>query len=606
MLVANAFAGEFSLSYGMHPSHIDNAEQERQQQQQAQQQQQQQAAVYHPSHAAMSLAGGLYGPASGRFSPPFSPHHPHSLPALLPVGYYAPSFAPLQLQHFPYHAAAAHALPAGASHPKALRNLHVDNLPAVSEGRLRALFSSYGRILRVRVVCDPVTKAHAGYGFVMFDRQEEARAAMEGMDGLLVFSDRQWEGKEVTHTQPASASAAAAATAPAMQQQQEQEEEGRASNADAASDASPAAASSAKEAEVETSASVEEVEAGEVESSRLDGAAAASPSSASGLSSSLPVFRPPASATVNADGTYTLPSGILLSAAGQIGKRLRVTLARQRRNASLGSGWEQLQHRVSHAAALPLALPLLPQPPPVNTNLYIAGLPQWFTSQQLDGLFSSFGSILESRILLDRHSGNSRGVGFVRFDNQLACNAAIQAWNGRCPVPGGQPITVRYAMDKSGSQQQQQQHQHLQQHQLQHAAAEGAGGGRGGGGRRQRDALQAAELLSSHSPPSPDDLHAMLSGLQLQSYYPHFMPPVSPISPPDSPLSYTAMPSPLSPSARPTLHSSSSSSSRTCSRCCTRPRCPRSRRRPPPRRPRPQARYWSCCPHWLCPACRPL
>jgi hypothetical protein len=214
MLVANAFAGQFPLFSGMHPSQI-NAEQERQQQPPPpppQQQHQQQTALFHPSQA-LPMHAGLYGPAGGRYSPTFS-HHPQSLPAGALLPYYTTSFAPLQLQHFPYHTAAAHPPPAGASHPKALRNLHVDNLPAVSEARLRALFSPYGRILRVRVVCDPVTKAHAGYGFVMFDKQEEARAAMEGMDGLLVFSDRQWEGKEVTQTQPPPS---LSATGPAME-----------------------------------------------------------------------------------------------------------------------------------------------------------------------------------------------------------------------------------------------------------------------------------------------------------------------------------------------------------------------------------------------------
>jgi hypothetical protein len=77
------------------------------------------------------------------------------------------------------------------------------------------------------------------------------------------------------------------------------------------------------------------------------------------------------------------------------------------------------------------------------------------------------------------------------------------------------------------------------------------GSGRGAGGRRHRDSQQSADLLAPHSPPSPDGLQAMLSSLQLQSYYPHFMLPMSPVSPPDSPLFYSAMAAPLSPYGSP-------------------------------------------------------
>ena len=63
------------------------------------------------------------------------------------------------------------------------RNLYVDNLPPLSDVDLRNLFLPYGQILRSRVAIDPTTHLPSGFGFVMFERGEDAGKAIEGLNG---------------------------------------------------------------------------------------------------------------------------------------------------------------------------------------------------------------------------------------------------------------------------------------------------------------------------------------------------------------------------------------------------------------------------------------
>ncbi len=83
-----------------------------------------------------------------------------------------------------------------------------------------------------------------------------------------------------------------------------------------------------------------------------------------------------------------------------------------------------------------------------RTNLYICRLPPTFTAVQLHSMFSEFGTIVGSRILLNPH-GDSRGVAFVRYDNQEEAEHAIEALNGAVPQEGEVPIFVKFAREKS-------------------------------------------------------------------------------------------------------------------------------------------------------------
>lgn len=65
--------------------------------------------------------------------------------------------------------------------------LHIGNLPpGVSDDRLRELSQPYGTPQSAEVVRDRVSGASRGYGFVVFGSNEEAQAAISGLNGTDV------------------------------------------------------------------------------------------------------------------------------------------------------------------------------------------------------------------------------------------------------------------------------------------------------------------------------------------------------------------------------------------------------------------------------------
>ncbi|XP_015435311.1 PREDICTED: ELAV-like protein 1 isoform X2 [Dufourea novaeangliae] len=99
-----------------------------------------------------------------------------------------------------------------------------------------------------------------------------------------------------------------------------------------------------------------------------------------------------------------------------------------------------------------------------GANLYVSGLPKTMTQQDLENLFSSYGRIITSRILCDNMSvrqfptggrdyfqGLSKGVGFIRFDQRVEAEKAIQELNGTIPKGSSEPITVKFANNPSNN-----------------------------------------------------------------------------------------------------------------------------------------------------------
>eukprot|EP00672_Neobodo_designis_P014414 CAMPEP_0174882472 /NCGR_PEP_ID=MMETSP1114-20130205/84777_1 /TAXON_ID=312471 /ORGANISM="Neobodo designis, Strain CCAP 1951/1" /LENGTH=449 /DNA_ID=CAMNT_0016117869 /DNA_START=1090 /DNA_END=2439 /DNA_ORIENTATION=+ len=77
------------------------------------------------------------------------------------------------------------------------------------------------------------------------------------------------------------------------------------------------------------------------------------------------------------------------------------------------------------------------------TNLYVGSLHPSVTDADLAQRFSPFGTILSAKVMLNIHTGESRGMGFVKFDNKDSAIAALQALH-RATV-NGQRILVRFA-----------------------------------------------------------------------------------------------------------------------------------------------------------------
>merc|ERR1711963_106219 len=96
-----------------------------------------------------------------------------------------------------------------------------------------------------------------------------------------------------------------------------------------------------------------------------------------------------------------------------------------------------------------------------GANLYVSGLPIHMTQPDLERLFSSCGNIITSRILCDNITGVnkgdgcvpglSKGVGFIRFDQRIEAERAIQKLNGTIPEGATEPITVKFANNPSNN-----------------------------------------------------------------------------------------------------------------------------------------------------------
>uniref|UniRef100_A0A674NT58 ELAV-like protein n=1 Tax=Takifugu rubripes TaxID=31033 RepID=A0A674NT58_TAKRU len=80
-----------------------------------------------------------------------------------------------------------------------------------------------------------------------------------------------------------------------------------------------------------------------------------------------------------------------------------------------------------------------------DANLYISGLPRTASQQDLEDMFSHYGRIINSRVLVDQASGVSRGVAFIRFDKRSEAEDAIKHLNGHTPPGSAEPITVKFA-----------------------------------------------------------------------------------------------------------------------------------------------------------------
>ncbi|KAM3299013.1 hypothetical protein ACQJBY_040486 [Aegilops geniculata] len=78
-----------------------------------------------------------------------------------------------------------------------------------------------------------------------------------------------------------------------------------------------------------------------------------------------------------------------------------------------------------------------PQAPPGNeqkevdlTNLYVGHLPLYITTERLTEIFLPCGQITQAKVVVDRHTGVSKGFGFVKFADTYAAGAALSYMNG--------------------------------------------------------------------------------------------------------------------------------------------------------------------------------
>lgn len=93
-------------------------------------------------------------------------------------------------------------------------------------------------------------------------------------------------------------------------------------------------------------------------------------------------------------------------------------------------------------------------------KLYVGNLAWGVSDDDLQNVFSEYGSVASAVVITDRETGRSRGFGFVELED--GADQAIEALNGQDLQ--GRPLRVNEAQSKGGGG--------------------GRGGNRGGGGGR--------------------------------------------------------------------------------------------------------------------------
>ena len=100
----------------------------------------------------------------------------------------------------------------------------------------------------------------------------------------------------------------------------------------------------------------------------------------------------------------------------------------------------------------------------MSTKLYVGNLAFQTTSQELQELFASAGTVESASVVEDRDTGRSRGFAFVEMSTKEEAAAAIDQFNGK--EVGGRALKVNEAKPRENR-------------------SGGGGGGRGGfGGNR--------------------------------------------------------------------------------------------------------------------------
>jgi RNA recognition motif-containing protein len=98
----------------------------------------------------------------------------------------------------------------------------------------------------------------------------------------------------------------------------------------------------------------------------------------------------------------------------------------------------------------------------LSKKLYVGNLTYNVNETDLEALFTPFGTVQSTQVIVDRDTNRSKGFAFVEMGSDAEAQAAIQALNGR--DHGGRNLTVNEAKPRE--------------------TRTGGGGGHGGGGRR--------------------------------------------------------------------------------------------------------------------------
>ncbi|VUZ26973.1 Uncharacterised protein [uncultured Comamonas sp.] len=79
----------------------------------------------------------------------------------------------------------------------------------------------------------------------------------------------------------------------------------------------------------------------------------------------------------------------------------------------------------------------------MDNKLYVGNLPYALRDNDLQQVFSPFGSVTSAKVMLERDTGRSKGFGFVEMGDTAQAQAAIAALHGK--DLGGRSLVVNIA-----------------------------------------------------------------------------------------------------------------------------------------------------------------
>ena len=67
---------------------------------------------------------------------------------------------------------------------------------------------------------------------------------------------------------------------------------------------------------------------------------------------------------------------------------------------------------------------------PSGANLFVVKIPDGFTDKEVFDTFTPFGTVTRCQITTDKHTGESKGFGFVSYQSVEEADAAVANLNG--------------------------------------------------------------------------------------------------------------------------------------------------------------------------------
>jgi RNA recognition motif-containing protein len=66
----------------------------------------------------------------------------------------------------------------------------------------------------------------------------------------------------------------------------------------------------------------------------------------------------------------------------------------------------------------------------VSKKIYIGNLPWAMNDDELKEAFKEYGNVITANIVTDKHTGRSRGFGFIEMEKEDEAKGAIEKLNG--------------------------------------------------------------------------------------------------------------------------------------------------------------------------------